>query len=59
MRNDNEKASLSKFYAPFYIENKVHIVNINRVKRKTMKKNNNKYLINNIVIQHFISLFEK
>ena len=39
MRNVNEKASVSKFYVPFQIENKIHTLIINRKKKKkkTMK----------------------
>ena len=37
MKSVSEKASMSKFYVPFHIENKVHTANINRTKKKAVK----------------------
>ena len=34
MRNVNEKASVSKFYVPFQIENRIHTLIINKTKLK-------------------------
>ena len=34
MRNKNKKSSVSNFHIPFYVENELHSVNINRAKEK-------------------------
>ena len=41
MRNVNEKASVSKFYVSFQIENKIHTLIINKTKKENneIKKN--------------------
>ena len=38
MRNMNKKESANKFYTPLSIENKIHSVNILKMKMENLKK---------------------